>query len=160
MFIIIGASSFIGVYTATHFIEQGEKIVVTGRNNKFKEYYDSLGAEYINLDLTKPEDFEKGKILDKSPSNIDVKYLIDKYKKEPKISNEKILLDSFLSWVSSIYQFILDLEIEDCFEQKNIFSNIYPQKNGVPIYNKNGHYVVKLYFMGIIISKFTFLFSN
>ena len=59
MFIIIGASSFIGVYTATHFIEQGEKIVVTGRNNKFKEYYDSLGAEYINLDLTKPEDFEK-----------------------------------------------------------------------------------------------------
>ncbi len=59
MFVIIGASSFIGVYTATHFIEQGEKVVVTGRNNKFKDYYDSIGAEYINLDLTKPEDFEK-----------------------------------------------------------------------------------------------------
>ena len=59
MFIIIGASSFIGVYTATHFIEQGEKVVVTGRNNKFKGYYDKLGAEYINLDLTKAEDFEK-----------------------------------------------------------------------------------------------------
>ena len=59
MFVIIGASSFIGVYTATYFVEQGERVVVTGRNNKFKEYYDEIGAEYINLDLTKPEDFEK-----------------------------------------------------------------------------------------------------
>lgn len=58
MFVIIGASSFIGVYTATYFVEHGEKIVVTGRNNKFKEYYDNLGVEYINLDLTKKEDFE------------------------------------------------------------------------------------------------------
>lgn len=59
MFVIIGASSFIGVYTATYFIEHGEKVVVTGRNNKFKEYYDKLGADYINLDLTKQEDFDK-----------------------------------------------------------------------------------------------------
>lgn len=59
MFVIIGASSFIGVYTATHFIESGEKVVVTGRNDKFREYYDTLGAEYVNLDLTHPEDFEK-----------------------------------------------------------------------------------------------------
>lgn len=59
MYIIIGASSFIGVYTATHFIENGEKIVVTGRNNKFKEYYDTLGVEYINLDLNNREDFDK-----------------------------------------------------------------------------------------------------
>ena len=59
MFVIIGASSFIGVYTATHFIEQGEKVLVTGRNNKFKEYYDKLGAEYVNLDLTNQDDFEK-----------------------------------------------------------------------------------------------------
>lgn len=59
MFVIIGASSFIGVYTATYFIEHGEKVIVTGRNNKFKEYYDALGAEYVNLDLTKSEDFEK-----------------------------------------------------------------------------------------------------
>ncbi len=59
MFVIIGASSFIGVYTATYFIEQGEKVVVTGRNNKFKEYYDKHGADYVNLDLTNQEDFEK-----------------------------------------------------------------------------------------------------
>lgn len=58
MFVIIGASSFIGVYTATYFVEQGEKIVVTGRNNKFKEYYDRLGVDYINLDLRNEADFE------------------------------------------------------------------------------------------------------
>ncbi len=59
MYIIIGASSFIGVYTATYFVEHGEKIIVTGRNDKFKEYYDQLGVEYINLDLTQKDDFNK-----------------------------------------------------------------------------------------------------
>lgn len=59
MFVIIGASSFIGVYTATHFVEKGEKVIVTGRNNKLKDYYKSLGIEYINLDLTNQEDFKK-----------------------------------------------------------------------------------------------------
>ena len=59
MYIIIGASSFIGVYTVDEFINQGCKVIVTGRNNKFKEHYDKLGVQYINLDLTKEEDFEK-----------------------------------------------------------------------------------------------------
>lgn len=58
MFVIIGASSFIGVYTATYFAEQGEKVIVTGRNNKFREYYRSIGVEYINLDLTNQQNFE------------------------------------------------------------------------------------------------------
>ena len=59
MYILIGASSFIGVYTVEEFLKQGEKVLVTGRNNKFKEHYDSLGVEYVNLDLTNKEDFEK-----------------------------------------------------------------------------------------------------
>lgn len=59
MYIIIGASSFIGVYTVDEFIKQGCEVLVTGRNNKFKEHYDSLGVEYVNLDLTNPSDFEK-----------------------------------------------------------------------------------------------------
>lgn len=53
MHIIIGASSFIGVYTVDEFLKQGCKVVVTGRNNKFKDQYDRLGVECINLDLTK-----------------------------------------------------------------------------------------------------------
>ncbi|WP_049690251.1 NAD-dependent epimerase/dehydratase family protein [Anaerococcus jeddahensis] len=58
MYIIIGASSFIGVYTVDEFLKQGCKVVVTGRNNKFKEYYDKLGVEYINLDLVNKKDFD------------------------------------------------------------------------------------------------------
>ncbi len=59
MYIIIGASSFIGVYTATYFAEQGEEVIVTGRNGKFREYYEKLGVKYVNLDLKNEADFEK-----------------------------------------------------------------------------------------------------
>ena len=59
MYIIIGASSFIGVYTADEFLKQGCEIIVTGRKNKFKEHYDKLGVKYVNLDLTNEADFEQ-----------------------------------------------------------------------------------------------------
>ena len=58
MYIIIGASSFIGVYTASYFIENGEQIIVAGRNDEFKEYYDELGVEFVNIDLTCANDFD------------------------------------------------------------------------------------------------------
>lgn len=57
MYIIIGASSFIGVYTADEFLKQGCEVIVTGRKNKFKEHYDKLGVKYVNLDLTNEADF-------------------------------------------------------------------------------------------------------
>ena len=59
MYIIIGASSFIGVYTVEEFLKQGCEVIVTGRDNKFKWHYDELGVEYINLDLTNSDDFSK-----------------------------------------------------------------------------------------------------
>lgn len=59
MYIIIGASSFIGVYTVDEFIKHDCKVIVTGRNNKFKQHYDEIGVEYIDLDLTNKEDFDK-----------------------------------------------------------------------------------------------------
>lgn len=59
MFIIIGASSFIGVYTAEEFLKQGCEILVTGRRDKFRDYYEKKGVKFINLDLTKDEDFEQ-----------------------------------------------------------------------------------------------------
>lgn len=59
MVIIIGASSFIGVHTAEEFLKQGCEILVTGRNNKFREYYEKIGVKYINLDLTNKKDFEQ-----------------------------------------------------------------------------------------------------
>lgn len=57
MILIIGASSFIGVHTVSEFLNQGCKVAVTGRNNRFKEHYDKLGVDYYNLDLSKKEDF-------------------------------------------------------------------------------------------------------
>lgn len=59
MVIIIGASSFIGVHTVDEFRKQGCEVLVTGRNNKFKEHYDALNIPYINLSLDNREDFDK-----------------------------------------------------------------------------------------------------
>lgn len=59
MYIVIGASSFIGVYTVNEFLKHNCKVLVTGRNNRLKEYYDKLGVDYINLELDKREDFEQ-----------------------------------------------------------------------------------------------------
>lgn len=57
MYIIIGASSFIGVYVAEELLKQKCKFIVTGRNDKFRSHYENLGVEYINLDLTNKDDF-------------------------------------------------------------------------------------------------------
>lgn len=59
MIIVIGATSFIGVHTVTELLNQGCEVLVTGRNNRFKEHYDALGVEYVNLDLDNETDFEK-----------------------------------------------------------------------------------------------------
>lgn len=59
MIIIIGATSFIGVHTVDEFRKRGSEVLVTGRNNKFREYYESIGVRYENLDLLNPEDFQK-----------------------------------------------------------------------------------------------------
>ena len=59
MIIVIGATSFIGVHTVTELLNQGCKVLVTGRKNRFKEHYDALGVEYVNLDLNNEKDFEK-----------------------------------------------------------------------------------------------------
>lgn len=60
MYVIIGASSFIGLYTIKEFLKHNEKVVVTGRNNKFRDYYSQFkNVEYINFDLSNPDDIKK-----------------------------------------------------------------------------------------------------
>ena len=100
--------------------------------------------------VQKPEDIPRNKIITNLPNNINVKYIVDKEKaaENPKDKEEIRSNLSFISWLSSIFQFIIDLEITDCVTHNSIFNNIYPQKNGTPIINPNGHYIVKLYFMG------------
>ena len=101
--------------------------------------------------VQKPEDIPRNKIITNIPSNISVKYIVDKEKAIKNSSDKKNQAYtnlSLISWLSSIFQFIIDLEITDCVTHNSIFKNIYPQKNGSPIYNPQGHYFVKLYFMG------------
>ena len=114
---------------------------------KYKTIKDKKGEKPV---VQKPEDFFKIKRYNQQPSNLDVKQLIDKEKicKSFKEKNEFRINYSFISWFTSVFQNILDLKILDCNTSKSIMSNIYPQKNGNPIYNPSGHYIIKLYFMG------------
>ena len=59
MYVLIGASSFIGVHTAREFLNNGSELLVTGRNGKFREYYESLGVEYVDFDLASESDIAK-----------------------------------------------------------------------------------------------------
>lgn len=58
MYLIIGASSFIGVHTAHEFIDNGVEIAVTGRKGKFRSHYEELGIPYYDFDLADPNDIQ------------------------------------------------------------------------------------------------------
>lgn len=81
------------------------------------------------------EETEKKYITVPKPSNI----YLQNFLKDGNLHN------SFYSWLSSIYQLIIDLKIPDLETGKSIFSNIYPQKDGIPYYNPKGKYILKLY---------------
>ncbi|EME3500770.1 MULTISPECIES: NAD(P)-dependent oxidoreductase [Enterococcus] len=57
MYLVIGGTSFIGVYVVDELLAQNKKVMVTGRNQKFKNYYESKGVQFINLDITNRNDF-------------------------------------------------------------------------------------------------------
>ena len=59
-----------------------------------------------------------------------------------------ITMNSFTSWLTSIYQMIIDLDIRDVTTKTNIVNNIYPHKDGAPVLSSNGKYIIRLYHMG------------
>ena len=59
MILIIGATGFIGMYTAEAFLKKGYEVLAAGRNEKVGEALSKEGAAFINIDITKKEDFEK-----------------------------------------------------------------------------------------------------
>ena len=104
--------------------EELQQQMLNDKNKKGKKHTGkNPGAEILQekIELTLP-----------SPNNISLKENIP----------------PFSRWLGSIFQIIKDRNLLDVKTGENIWQKIYPQKNGVPIYNKNGHYVVKLYHMG------------
>ena len=75
---------------------------------------------------------EKLKISEASPSRINMK---DTY-------------PIYCKWLASILEIIRERNINDVNNNYSIFQRIYPQQNGVPIYNSKGIYWVKLYHFG------------
>ncbi|MBQ3903179.1 MAG: NAD(P)-dependent oxidoreductase [Lachnospiraceae bacterium] len=59
MIIIIGATGFIGMYTAEAFLEKGYKVLATGRNEAVGNVLSKEGADFLKLDITNKEDFKK-----------------------------------------------------------------------------------------------------
>jgi UDP-glucose 4-epimerase len=59
MVIVIGGSSFIGVYTVEVLLKAGYSVIATGRNAKFRAYFKSMGVDYVHLDVSNKEDFKK-----------------------------------------------------------------------------------------------------
>lgn len=59
MVIIIGATGFVGMYTADAFLKAGKKVLATGRNEVLGKKLEAMGAEFLKLDVTNPADFDK-----------------------------------------------------------------------------------------------------
>lgn len=60
MILVLGATSFIGMYTVEKLINSGYDVVATGNKNKVAgEYLKNIGAKFIQFDLTNPADIKK-----------------------------------------------------------------------------------------------------
>ena len=64
MIIVIGATGFIGMYTVKKLVEEGNKVIATGRNEKLGAKLESMGAKFIKLDITNKDDFDKLPVSD------------------------------------------------------------------------------------------------
>lgn len=59
MVIVIGATGFIGMYTVDAFLKAGYEVLATGRNQQIGETLKQMGADFVALDITSEEDFNK-----------------------------------------------------------------------------------------------------
>ena len=58
MIVVIGATGFIGMYTVEHLIQSGKQVVATGRNLQLGNALKEMGAQFLQLDITQPGDFD------------------------------------------------------------------------------------------------------
>ena len=59
MVLIIGATGFIGMYTTQAFLKAGKQVIATGRNKVLGRKLEEMGAEFLPLDITNKDDFDK-----------------------------------------------------------------------------------------------------
>ena len=57
-FLVIGGSSFIGVYVVDELLSRGAEVVATGRNERFATHYEKRGVPYLNLDICDKGSFD------------------------------------------------------------------------------------------------------
>ena len=66
----------------------------------------------------------------------------------PSCINMKDGYPLYCRWLASIFEIIRERNITDVNNHYSIFKRIYPQENGVPVYNPKGIYWIKLYHFG------------
>lgn len=59
MVIVFGATGFIGLYTVEALVKAGYEVIGTGRNPQLGEMIEDLGGRFIQVDITKAEDYKK-----------------------------------------------------------------------------------------------------
>lgn len=59
MVVVIGATGFIGMYTVEALIKSGKKVLATGRNKQLGDKLKEMGADFVPLDITNVDDFNK-----------------------------------------------------------------------------------------------------
>ena len=64
MIVVFGATGFIGVYTVKALIEAGKNVTATGRNKRLGNKLECMGADFVQLDITVPEDFDRLNVSD------------------------------------------------------------------------------------------------
>lgn len=57
-YLVIGGSSFLGVYVVDELLARGNDVVATGRNKRFSDHYAKRGVEYKMLDICDSDSFD------------------------------------------------------------------------------------------------------
>jgi hypothetical protein len=94
--------------------QKSKKIIILKKVGKKKEVNKNQEQDKNPLGMNIIEEGDKRYLLTIKPSNIYLKNFI----------NDENLHNQYYSWLSSVYQLIIDLNIPDMETNKSIFSNI------------------------------------
>ena len=58
MYVVIGATGFIGFYTVEELLGAGHEVLACGRNGQLGQLLEQRGAQFHKLDVTNKDDFD------------------------------------------------------------------------------------------------------